>query len=76
MQTANLFLIGQSQAVHLPKEFHFEGEQVSIKRMGNAVILLPLQDPWSSLFNSLSKFSEDFMKTREQPKQQDREDIF
>lgn len=76
MQTAKLFLNGQSQAVRLPKEFRFEGEKVFIKRMGKVVILLPLQDPWSSLFNSLGKFSEDFMETREQPKQQDREDIF
>jgi antitoxin VapB len=77
MQTAKLFLNGQSQAVRLPKEFRFEGNEVFIKRMGNTIILLPFKNPWVSLFNSLSKFSEDFMETREQPKnQQDREDMF
>jgi antitoxin VapB len=76
MKTAKLFQNGQSQAVRLPKEFRFEGEEVFIKKMGNATILFPIQDPWGPLFNSLHKFSDDFMETREQPKQQDREDIF
>jgi len=31
MRTAKLFQNGQSQAVRLPKEFRFEGEEVFIK---------------------------------------------
>ena len=31
MRTAKLFQNGQSQAVRLPKEFRFEGEEVYIK---------------------------------------------
>ena len=76
MRIAKLFQNGQSQAVRLPKEFRFKGEKVFIKKMGNATVLLPIQNPWESLFNSLSKFSVDFMATRGQPKQQRREDIF
>lgn len=30
---------------------------------------------WKSLFNSLCKFSDEFMAKREQSKQQDREDV-
>ena len=37
MQTAKLFQNGQSQAVRLPKEFRFEGNEVFIKRQGGAV---------------------------------------
>jgi antitoxin VapB len=76
MKTAKLFKNGQSQAVRLPKEFRFEGEKVFIKKMGTAAILLPMTNPWKPLFDSLNKFSDDFMETREQPEQQDREDIF
>lgn len=76
MKTAKLFQNGQSQAVRLPKEFRFLGEKVFIKKMGNATILLPIQNPWQSLFESLDKFSKDFMEEREQPEQQKREDIF
>lgn len=32
MKTAKLFQNGQSQAVRLPKEFRFEGEEVYIKK--------------------------------------------
>lgn len=76
MQTAKVFQNGQSQAVRLPKAFRFKGEVVFIKKVGNAVVLLPMNHPWESLFNSLSQFSEDFMEVRHQPPQQDREDLF
>lgn len=76
MKVAKLFKNGQSQAVRLPKEFRFEGTQVFIKRIGNAVMLLPEQDTWQVLFDSLSLFSADYMESREQPEQQEREDLF
>lgn len=76
MRAAKLFQNGQSQAVRLPKAFRFEGEEVFIKKIGNAVILIPTENPWEALFDSLHKFSDDFMDTRDQPKHQKREDIF
>jgi len=76
MQTAKLFRNGQSQAVRLPKEFRFEGDQVYIKRMGNGVLLLPQSAAWDLLFESLDEFSDDFMAEREQPPQQEREAMF
>ena len=57
MKVAKLFKNGQSQAVRLPKEFRFEGTQVFIKRIGNAVLLLPEQNSWQILFDSLGLFS-------------------
>lgn len=75
MQTAKLFKNGQSQAVRLPKEFRFEGEQVYLKKIGNAVVLLPENNSWQPLFDSLDDFSEDFMEEREQPKHQLREEF-
>ena len=76
METAKLFKNGQSQAVRLPKDFRFEGEKVFIKRVGNAVVLIPYQDSWETLFESLDQFSDDFMNEREQPASQEREDLF
>ncbi len=43
MATAKLFRNGRSQAVRLPKEFRFEGEEVSVRRQGDAVILEPMK---------------------------------
>lgn len=39
---AKLFWNGRSQAVRLPKEFRFEGDEVSVRREGDAVILEPV----------------------------------
>jgi antitoxin VapB len=76
MKVAKLFKNGQSQAVRLPKEFRFEGGEVYIKKMGKVTILLSVKNAWAPLLNSLNKFSDDFMDSREQPAQQTREDIF
>ncbi|MFZ0612747.1 MAG: type II toxin-antitoxin system VapB family antitoxin [Desulfobacterales bacterium] len=75
MQTAKIFTNGRSQAVRLPKDFRFSDEDVYIKKVGNMVILLPKDDPWSSLINSLDQFTDDFMENREQPNQTPRENL-
>ena len=75
MQTAKIFINGRSQAVRLPKEFRFSGKDVFIKKIGKMVVLLPKDDPWSALVNSLEQFSDDFMDTRDQPSQEPRENL-
>lgn len=75
MQTAKLFINGRSQAVRLPKEFRFSGNDVFIKKIGKMVVLLPKDDPWSPLVQSLDQFTDDFMESRPQPEQDDREAI-
>jgi antitoxin VapB len=76
MDTARLFQNGKSQAVRLPKDYRFRGDKVYIKKLGNAVVLLPYHDTWQSLIDSLDRFSEDFMADRDQPAVQPREGIF
>jgi antitoxin VapB len=75
MKTAKLFVNGNSQAVRLPKEYRFRGDEVVIKRLGNAVVLLPKDDPWQNMFDALTEFSEDFSISREQSELQEREPI-
>ncbi|MBI5838502.1 MAG: antitoxin [Chloroflexi bacterium] len=76
METAKLFQNGKSQAVRLPKEFRFGSDRVYIKKVGNAVVLLPYQTPWDTMLDSLSLFSADFMVERNQPPTQNREAAF
>jgi antitoxin VapB len=73
MQTAKLFKNGQSQAVRLPKEFRIDGDEVYIKKIGNAVILLPVKNSWQTLFDGIENFSDDFMNERSEPSIQVRE---
>ncbi len=75
MHTAKLFKNGQSQAVRLPKEYRMEGDLVYIKKIGNAVILLPVKNSWQTLLDSIEQFSDDYMAERNQPPTQDREDF-
>jgi antitoxin VapB len=73
MDTAKLFTNGRSQAVRLPKNCRFEGSEVYVKKYGSMVLLVPKDDPWAPLFDSLDQFSDDFMEQRGQPAPQDRE---
>ena len=74
MATAKLFINGRSQAVRLPKEFRFDGDEVFIKRVGDAVVLLP-RHGWNTLFAALDAFEPNFTLTREQPADQTRETL-
>ena len=74
MMTAKLFENGGSQAVRLPKEYRFNGDEVAINKVGDIVILMPKENKWSAFLNSLELFSDDFMSDgREQPAVQERE---
>ena len=67
MKTAKLFTNGRSQAVRLPKDCRFSGEEVYVRKLDGLVILIPKDDPWRSFVESLDEFSDDFMKERIQP---------
>lgn len=76
MDTAKLFRTGKSQAVRLPKAYRFDGSKVYLKRVGNAVVLIPEENSWDPLIESLRMFSDDFMDERGQPPIQYREALF
>lgn len=73
-KAAKIFHNGKSQAVSLPKEFHFKGDKVFIKKIGSAVILFAAENPWEPLLDSLNRFSSDF-GVKKQPVEQQREDF-
>lgn len=75
MDTAKLFQSGRSQAVRLPKAYRFEGQEVFVKRMGSAVVLLPNVSTWELMFQAAEEFSDDFMTERDQGILQDRAPI-
>lgn len=70
-RTAKLFQTGRSQAVRLPKEYRFEGDEVIIKRVGDGVLLLPRNNGWKNLLAAVEKF--DVQLEREQPETQERD---
>lgn len=61
METAKIFENGRSQAVRLPKEFRFAGDEVFVQKLGHAVMLYPKDTAWEIFLNGLNSFSEDFL---------------
>lgn len=61
METAKLFENGRSQAVRLPKEFRFTGDEVFVQRLGHAVMLYPKDAVWETFLNGVNSFSKDFL---------------
>ncbi|MCF7946649.1 MAG: antitoxin [Spirochaetia bacterium] len=74
MQTAKIFKNGRSQAIRIPKEYQFKGDEVYIQKHGDAVLLIPHEKAWEIFMEGINEFSDDFMKEgREQGKVQERE---
>lgn len=75
MATAKVFWSGNSQAVRLPKEFRVEGDECTIRREGNTIILEPTaRREWSQGFwECLGSLDDDVC--RPVPMRQEREDL-
>ena len=79
-QRAKVFWTGRSQAVRLPKEFRFVGDEVKIYRHGNQVILEPDSvacdaNGWPLSWWELAGACPDF-EVGERPASHERPDIF
>ena len=76
METAKLFINGNSQAVRLPKEYRFSGSEVGIKKIGNVAVLFPVDQAWETFLEGLNGFTDDFFENgREQQLEQIRESL-
>jgi antitoxin VapB len=83
---AKLFMNGRSQAVRLPKEFRFEGDEVRIRKTAEgAVILEPLKptrakddiDAWVAKLVRFNEVAGEFMpEGRNQPPMPVSDDLF
>ncbi|MBC7635158.1 MAG: AbrB/MazE/SpoVT family DNA-binding domain-containing protein [Acetobacteraceae bacterium] len=75
MDVAKIFWSGRSQAVRLPKAFRIDGDEVRIRRRGNALILEPVPRDWAWLDKVAGELDDDFVRaasdrpmTAERPK--------
>jgi len=78
MKTAKLFMNGKSQAVRLPKEYRFNGDEVGIRKVGEVVVLFPKDAVWDAYLKT-EPVSEDFgdaiLAARHENKQNEREPL-
>lgn len=61
--SAKVFMTGKSQAVRLPKKYRFpEGcDEVSIRRVGGAMILTPRYKTWDELLAQMGPGDDEFV---------------
>ncbi|MDI3438873.1 toxin-antitoxin system antitoxin VapB [Erwinia sp. V90_4] len=69
-----LFLSNRTQAVRLPKSISFPAgvKHVEVIAVGRSRLITPAGESWDSWFND-ECVSADFMSSREQPPEQERE---
>lgn len=70
--TAKLFMHGRSQAVRLPKEFRLPGKEVRVRRVGQGILLQPVERNAKrvrAILDEIDRYRDiPFMETgREQP---------
>lgn len=61
MIVARVFMSGNSQAVHIPKEFRLDDAEVEIFRRGNELVLRKLHRKLTDAFHLLASMPDDFM---------------
>ena len=64
-----------TQIIQIPESLTIDDDKVYLKRVGNAIYVIPFHNPWESLINSTEMFTKDYLDKRDQPEVQDR-DLF
>lgn len=67
MLTAKVFQSGNSQAIRIPKEMQTKNTEFIIRKIGDCFFLLPPNDPWALLRQTLGSLDEDICFERDQP---------
>ncbi|AFZ14815.1 virulence associated protein B [Crinalium epipsammum PCC 9333] len=76
LTTAKVQTDGKQQSIILPENYHLNGDEVYIKKIGDVITLIDKDNSWQSLFDSLPLFTDDFMATLEQLPVETREELF
>ena len=67
MAITRVFQNGNSQALRIPTEMRTDKKEYIIRKIGEAYIAYPTDDPWFPLRQVAGTFPSDFMRDREQP---------
>lgn len=62
MITAKVFKSGNSQALRLPKGYRLDSDEVAINKIGNVLIIIPKDNPWSIFSKGIEEIGDDYPK--------------
>ncbi len=68
-RTASLFRNGRNQAIRIPREFEFEGTEVTVRKEGTRLIIEPTQTkhPFIAFLESLEPLNESLPEIEDLP---------
>ena len=66
MLKAQVFQIGNSQAIRFPKELQIPEKEYIVHKSGDCYILIPTDDPWALLRQCIGQVDEDIDFDRNQ----------
>lgn len=72
-EAVNIRDLSGVQVIEIPASLKINDDKVYLKKVGNALYVIPFHDPWKGMMESVNEFSADFMEDRQQIKQQVRE---
>ena len=61
MHTTRPFMSGRSQAVRIPKEYRFEDTELIINRVGQSLVITPMNAIQETFYSGLKMFTDDFL---------------
>ena len=64
-----------NQQILIPKTMRINDDKVYLKKMGNAIYIIPFHNPRQNLIESTECFTSDFMENRNQIDTQNRESL-
>ncbi len=67
MVITKVFQSGNSQAIRIPKEFQTTKKEYIIKKSGECLFLIPADDPWALLRQTIGQMESELEFTRDQP---------
>lgn len=72
LKETKVFMNGSSQAVRIPKDFRFTSGVVYLKKVPGGILMVPKEQRFEAMRESLSEFTGDFLEERSQGKMEKR----
>lgn len=64
-----------TQAIRIPEKMRIDDDKAYLKKVGNALYIIPYHNPWQNMIEGSESFTPDYMEERNQPNQQIRESL-
>jgi antitoxin VapB len=61
MTTTHINKNDKLQTITIPEEMKIDDDKVYLKKVGNAILIIPFHNPWYNMIESIDNFSDDYL---------------